>query len=253
MRGLLRRRDVATICPSMPQPPTNPLQLDPTRIIATIATLQNRISERFPDSGLSRIAGSLKSIAAAAHQRARAMRGPNVLLRLAVGVVLAGVAALLAFIIGKLRFTDAAAWEMLEGIDAAIGSIIFLGAAALFLITLESRLKRKKVLAAVEELRELAHIIDMHQLTKDPERISGHHQPTASSPKMQLTPFLLGRYLDYCSEMLSLIGKVAVIYTQGASDAVVLEAIDNIETLTTGLSRKIWQKLMILDRVVEGK
>jgi hypothetical protein len=33
-------------------------------------------------------------------------------------------------------------------------------------------------------------------------------------------------YLDYCSEMLSLVGT--------------------IETLTTGLSRKIWQKISLL-------
>ena len=77
-------------------------------------------------------------------------------------------------------------------------------------------------------------------------------QPTASSPKATLTPFLLGRYLDYCSELLSLIGKVAVVYTTDVHDSVVLDAIDSVESLTTGLSGKIWQKIVILDRITSS-
>lgn len=54
------------------------------------------------------------------------------------------------------------------------------------------------------------------------------------------------RYLDYSSEMLSLAGKVAALYAQGFSDPVALSAVNEVENLTTGLSRKIWQKIMIL-------
>lgn len=36
-------------------------------------------------------------------------------------------------------------------------------------------------------------------------------------------------------------------YVQSTSDSVVLQAVNDIETLTTGISRKIWQKIMILD------
>jgi len=83
--------------------------------------------------------------------------------------------------------------------------------------------------------------------------ITANLQRTAHpSEADHLTPFLLGRYLDYCSEMLSLIGKVAALYAQNTQDAVVLAAVDEIETLTTGLSRKIWQKIMILDQIVVG-
>ena len=56
----------------------------------------------------------------------------------------------------------------------------------------------------------------------------------------------LGRYLDYCSEALSLTAKVAAIYAQYFEDEVSLRAVQEIEDLTNGLSRKIWQKLMIL-------
>ena len=54
------------------------------------------------------------------------------------------------------------------------------------------------------------------------------------------------RYLDYCSEMLSLTGKVAVLYVQDFGDPIVTASANEVEQLCTGLSRKIWQKLMIL-------
>jgi hypothetical protein len=86
----------------------------------------------------------------------------------------------------------------------------------------------------------------MHQLTKDPSLVHGDVTLTPSSPKRRMSFFELTRYLDYCSEMLSLTGKVAALYAQELRDAVVLSAVNEIEVLTTALSRKIWQKIMIL-------
>ncbi len=97
-------------------------------------------------------------------------------------------------------------------------------------------------------MRALAHIIDMHQLTNDPHVITNPGRSTKSSPKRAMTDFELSRYLDYCSEMLSLIGKVAALYVQRFDEPVALSAVDQIEDLTTGLSRKIWQKIMIIIR-----
>ena len=100
-------------------------------------------------------------------------------------------------------------------------------------------------------LRSLAHIVDMHQLTKDPERVTGQgRSSTASSPRRQMTPFELLRYLDYCSEMLSLISKLAALHVQRFDDEQTLGAVRDIEDLTSNLSQKIWQKIMILDRVL---
>ena len=83
----------------------------------------------------------------------------------------------------------------------------------------------------------------MHQLTKDPERYVAVKTP--SSPAVSLTPLELNRYLDYCSEMLSLIGKIAAVYVQDFDDATTLAAVNEVEDLTTGLSRKIWQKITL--------
>ena len=62
-----------------------------------------------------------------------------------------------------------------------------------------------------------------------------------------MTPFELNRYLDYCSESLALISKIAALYVQGFQDPVLLDAVDDVEDLTAGFSRKIWQKLTILE------
>ncbi|HEX2095240.1 MAG TPA: hypothetical protein VHG28_22780 [Longimicrobiaceae bacterium] len=56
------------------------------------------------------------------------------------------------------------------------------------------------------------------------------------------------RYLDYCSEMLSLDSKLAALYAQNLHDPVVLAAVDEVEMLTTGLCGKIWQKIVMIGR-----
>jgi hypothetical protein len=70
---------------------------------------------------------------------------------------------------------------------------------------------------------------------------------TASSPKREMTRFNVARYLDYCSELLSIVSKVAALYVQNLDDAVVLSTVNDIQSLATGLSAKIWQKIVILD------
>ena len=86
----------------------------------------------------------------------------------------------------------------------------------------------------------------MHQLTKDPARLHWESRGVVTSRK-HLTAFQLARYLDYCSEMLSLLGKISVLYVQRFSDPVALSAVNEVENLTNALSRKIWQKLMIIN------
>jgi hypothetical protein len=136
--------------------------------------------------------------------------------------------------------------DFIQVLEAGINDVVLIGVAVFFLATLEARLKRRRALDALHELRVIAHIIDMHQLTKDPERVTTEQDDTVSSPRRPLTPPQLGRYLDYCSEMLSLTGKVAALYVQRFPDSVAVATVNEIEDLTTGLSRKIWQKVMIL-------
>jgi hypothetical protein len=127
-----------------------------------------------------------------------------------------------------------------------VNLLILFGGAAWFLLTLEERVKRQRALDAFYRLRSLAHIIDMHQLTKDPTIVLQGAHPTAASPQRSMTQFELTRYLDYCAEMLALIGKLAALYAEHMRDGVVIDAVNDIENLTSGLGRKIWQKITII-------
>jgi hypothetical protein len=90
----------------------------------------------------------------------------------------------------------------------------------------------------------------MHQLTKDPDRLDDRISPLDVAGK-PMDADAMGRYLHFCTELLAVIGKVGQLYVQNFSDAQSLAAVDQFENLATGLSSKIWQKLMILDRVRE--
>ena len=87
--------------------------------------------------------------------------------------------------------------------------MVYVAVAVFFLVTIETRVKRRRALRAIHELRAIAHVIDMHQLTKDPEWVldRGRPRPASCAPRT-MSRFELSRYLDYCSEALSLTGKV---------------------------------------------
>ena len=53
-------------------------------------------------------------------------------------------------------------------------------------------------------------------------------------------------------ELLALDAKIAALFAQNMDDPVVLDAVNDLEVLTQGLSAKIWQKIMILDLAEES-
>jgi len=221
--------------------------LDPAHIVKTIERLQERIDARFPGAGLSHLCAEVLATAHQSTTQAARLAERNWPLRIAVGAILAiGVAAQIA----AAKFLHLERLEadsgLLQSLEAAVNLIILFGGAAWFLLTLEERFKRRKALDALHELRSLAHVIDMHQLTKDPTMLLGAE--TAVSPERNMTAFQLTRYLDYCAEMLALLGKLAALYADRMRDPVVIEAVNEIENLTTDLARKIWQKVSLIDR-----
>ncbi len=225
-------------------------QLNPELLVSTVETLSARIGERFPQAGLHKVSRHLCAIAAESRQRVNETGRHSLWIRVLIGLLLvllvAGVVVtVLAF---KIQPEPASVtWlEFVQVMESGINDVIFIGAAIFFLASLENRMRRRRILKALHELRSVAHVIDMHQLTKDPQRAAGLLIATPSSPSHDLSPDQLIRYLDYCSEMLSMVGKLAALYLKRSDDAVVLSTVDEIEGLTTGLSRKIWQKLMII-------
>jgi hypothetical protein len=229
-------------------------QLDSLKIVQTLEQLERRISERFPGAGLAKVAAELIGIAKLTKQRAENIARPDWRLRLLVFVLLAmGVWLLVDLGLQILSNTKAEneLFGTLQGIDSAFNIIVVMGAALFFMVTLEERLKRHKAIKALHELRSIVHVIDMHQLTKDPGMRVKVTSPTRSSPQRTLSQPELIRYLDYCSEMLSLTAKVAALYAQSFPDPIVTEAVNDLERTSTSLSQKIWQKIDILHRTVE--
>jgi hypothetical protein len=221
-------------------------RLESAEIVRTALAQSDRIAARFPGSGLSRIAKELVGVCVEAAETARWLARPRKLLR--AGVV-AGLLVILVAVLGtvaavRVQLAFRTFSEFVQGLQAAIQNLVFLGIAVLFLIGLERRSKRRRALAALHPLRSIAHIIDMHQLTKDPDRWSA----AEAAGDALATPDLI-RYLDFCSDLLAVISKAAALHVQDFDDSATLAAVNEIENLTAGLSRKIWQKIMILDRI----
>ena len=229
-------------------------KLDPEQIVATASRLERRIEERFPGAGLAKLARELTQVTREAHALSAWLATPNKPLR--TGVALA-ICALLAVVLAAAATLRGASgplsWaDWVQSLEAMINDLVFVGVAVYFLLGLETRAKRKRALAALHVLRSLAHIVDMHQLTKDPERTVAGGPRTPSSPERTMSAFELTRYLDYSTELLAIISKVAALYVQQLADPVTVSAASAVEELAVNLSRTIWQKIVILDRVTSN-
>lgn len=226
------------------------LRLDADRITDTLATLRQRILERFPESGLGQVCETLLDIGERTKKRLAWVEKPILLLRTATWLmatmVVVGAIVLVYGLFASFPEGVGPA-ELVQTIEAGIQDVVFVVLGLFFLITAENRIKRRRALGFIKELRAVAHIVDMHQLTKDPDSLLEGRVDTVSSPSRAYTRLEIGRYLDYCSEMLSLTAKIAALYAERFDDAVVLQAVDEVETLATNLSGKIWQKIMMLD------
>ena len=222
-------------------------QLSKDKLLETAEKVGKRIKERFPGSGLSRVAAEIVEITKGAIVRAESISRPNVWLRGGLVVVLLiAVAGAVSYF--QTRTDGKSAWQAaVEFLDVTKGSTAVLGAVAIFLFTLETRLKRRRALEAVHELRAVAHLIDMRQLAKDPDRLGDPTDPVNVEGRA-LDAEGLGRYLHFCTELLAVVSKIGQLYVQDFPDSTAVTAVDHFEGLATGLSNKIWQKLMILDR-----
>ena len=231
--------------------------LNSTQILATLEKLTHRIEERFPASVLSAVSRELLAIGRFCAAEAEEIAKPHWPIRivaviLVLGLVALSVGLLVQPIRGGTPVEFMSIGDYLQALESAINEIVFLGIAVWFLSSLEARARRRRALAAIHQLRSIAHVVDMHQLTKDPHQLLAELPDTSSSPVRTMTRSQLGRYFDYCSEMLSLASKVAALFVQESNDPQVLAAVDEVTGLTNGLSQKIWQKLTVLETAAMG-
>jgi hypothetical protein len=230
-------------------------RLDPDKVVSTIDDLEQRIAANLGERGLTRICRELGKVARDAKRRVIRLHQPNWWLRLTPIVITAllvyltwvmthNIDKLLTKIDKEVASDVTKLIEVLKQIKSEIAVPIALTVPLplvigmfVFIWTLESRWKRHRALRYLHELRSIIHVIDMHQLTKDPHHISDGTDPDHVSGDKLL------RYLDYCAELLSMSGKVAALYAESSHDPLVIETVNDLGQITSNLGNKIWQKL----------
>ena len=224
--------------------------IDFVQVTNTLAQLKLRVEERFNQNGLLKVCEELIQVADETKPNLTLISKPNYWLRGSVAFIISLGVIFIGYGLSLFEFADTKATfaEVIQISESAVNDVILVSLAIFFLTSLETRIKRAKIIEALNELRAIAHIVDMHQLTKDPTELGESNRRTASSPKRYLSAYELKRYLDYCSEMLAIIGKIAALYAQNFPDATIISSVNEIESLTSGISRKAWQKIMILQQ-----
>src|SRR4051812_39564724 len=103
-------------------------QLDEAQIIATLGRLKDRIGERFPGSGLGVVSEQLMALAHETRALVDYLRHPHWPIRIAGGVTIAVMLAVLAALIQSiplpLRVGDVS--SLIQASNAAISDIVFL-------------------------------------------------------------------------------------------------------------------------------
>jgi hypothetical protein len=223
------------------------MRLEESKVRDTIHQLTMRIRDRFPQSGIYDLCNELHELAKGTEKIVAAIARPLMGVRLVAGLLIFSfVAAIVFLLLGHPVEEELSVYSMIQTLEAGGNLLILIGLAVIFLWSSERRVRRSRVINALNRLRDIAHVIDMKQLTKDPDGLAQVSRPTANSPKRRMNAFELGRYLDYCTEMLSLVSKLGYLYVAKFPDTEATNASNELETLCTGLSRKIWQKIMIL-------
>ncbi|RUP83927.1 MULTISPECIES: hypothetical protein [unclassified Kocuria] len=291
-----------------PPPESRYQHLDGQAVRASAAALQRRIHSRFPQRSLWEVCGELIALVDEVTEGGgisrRRIRTARTLSRLGVLVVLLvfGTAITLAALSIWADPDALGPVDWLPLLETVVNDLVFAGIAIFFLLAVPQRLERARVLRVVHRLRSLAHVIDMHQLVKVPERLpaagvhaedgqgtttppaphgaadsgpgasdaagsgpagsgatvagavaGGGSGAASSSPgrnrredEPALTRAQMTQYLDYCTEMLSLVGKTAALFAEDTTDGEVLDAVEGIEALTSDMARKVWQKIAII-------
>lgn len=227
-------------------------RLDASAVLSTVVRLQHRIATRFPERNLRRVAAELRTVVADVTMRSESpdllLRSLRIFSRVAI-VAMVALTILVLVLVARDLTTGAdgvRALDWVQGLEAGISDLVFVGLAVGFLWLVPTRIERARTLRVLYRLRSLAHVIDMHQLTKDPERLSASFRPTSASVDEHMSAMDMANYLDYCSELLSLVGKAAALLGEDTTDGPLLATVSDIESLTTGMSRKIWQKVALL-------
>jgi hypothetical protein len=132
--------------------------LDESKIIDTLTALRDRIEKQFPDSGLGRVADELIAVGSEVTDCANYLNAPNWPIRILAGLLIAGMIVVLYLASPPLDLpTGAHKFSGVQSIAAVLNIVAVVGVAVLFLLRLETNLKRRRAHGVIHELRSLAH------------------------------------------------------------------------------------------------
>ena len=225
-------------------------RLDAWYVEQTVHRLEERIRARFPDRRLGNAAKELGKMVpeiSSGFSRSKTRRTHvRWMSRAASAVIVVMVLVALGVALRDAVNSTEHSFEWVPLIESFVNDVIFATLAVVFLWAVPERLERRVLLDLLHKLRSQAHVVDMHQLDKDPEQARPEYVPTSKSPGRRMNAEDLHHYFDYCSELVSLIAKTAALCAERTSDAVVLNTVSEIETLAAQMSQKIWQKISLL-------
>jgi len=216
---------------------------------ATLERLHERISTAMPGRHLADVADEVRQVVVriqAGTRQARRRVVVRVTSRAAIACLVALIVAGVASAVHAGTGDDVRGFEWFGVVESGVNDVVFAGLAIWFLQSLPERVERRRLLGLLYRLRSLAHVTDMHQASKH----TGSKEPVSAedSHRVMDTDSLV-RYLEFCSEVLSLTAKAAALCGEDTTDAVVLDTVSEIETLTASMSRKIWQKISLIRMV----
>jgi hypothetical protein len=232
-------------------------RLEADEVLETAVRLRTRIEARFPDRNLSQVAAALVNPISGARLAARWSVGRAAVVAVcwaaAAAICVAGVFGFKTAVLDTFFAAGEPGVQVdwVPFVESTINNVVFAGIAVVFLLSIPGRVRRRRSLSALFRLRSVAHVVDMHHLAKDPERVTGTLGPSAESVDAELSAADLAKYLSYCCEMLALLGKAAALHAEETDDAVVLDTVAEVETLTNGIASRIWQKMRQLQSAAD--
>jgi hypothetical protein len=152
-------------------------RLEPRFVRKTVERLHlrtaTRIATRFPTGHLGDVALELAHLIDQVELSAATTRRRKRTTRTLANIGILPVAGTLVALVLAVRdaFTSGGemrAFEWLPLVESTISDVVFIGFAVVFPVTLPTRHERALLLSMLHRRRSLAHVVDMHQLTKAP-------------------------------------------------------------------------------------
>ncbi|HTI51657.1 MAG TPA: hypothetical protein VL475_11920 [Planctomycetaceae bacterium] len=209
-------------------------RLDADKIVETAKNLAVDIAARLPGSTLAALGEELSNIAIATSERARRARRPILTIRLLSAAAIAAALFVLWYLAGHVhaRWEFGTINEVFDGLHTGFELLVLIVGALWFCATLEARIKRKKALGFIEELREFIHVVDVTQLYYTPDLYRSRVGEAPGKIAIDET------YLLYCTQMLAVISNLAPLYARGTTGDSILRAAADVEMLAIAVTTK---------------